>query len=235
MPKLSELRGPVLYDALMALKPADLAETAWAVMAGVNRGFFSDLKNKETSPRSDTLEKVLAAIGKTVSDLTGDPSSNARPFQMEGASMERLSRDVPIYGTALGADQIVDGEAIEQTMLNTAEVVGYLKRPALLEGRKDVYGLYVQGSSMHPRHKDGDVLYAEGKRVPSIGEDAVVYLRSPDEHEGERADAVLVKTVVRKSASYVELEQYNPHKVFRIPVERIQRMDRVIPWPELVS
>jgi phage repressor protein C with HTH and peptisase S24 domain len=119
-------------------------------------------------------------------------------------------------------------------MLNTAEVVGYLKRPAILDGRADVYGLYVQGSSMHPRFKDGDVLYAERKRLPAIGEDAVIYLRTPDEHDGERTSAVLVKTVVRKSASYIELEQYNPHKVFRITSDRIERIDRVIPWPELV-
>ena len=146
-----------------------------------------------------------------------------------------MKRDVPIYGTALGADEVVDGEAVEQTELNRAEVIGYRRRPVLLDGRADIYALYVQGSSMAPRHRDGAILFVEERRRPSVGDDAVVYLRVPDEHDGERPSCVLVKTVVRKSASYVELEQYNPPLTFRIPMERVARMDRVITLDELTD
>lgn len=169
----------------------------------------------------------------TLTGLTIDP--NATTFRMEGAGEERMVRNVPVYGTALGADEIVDGEAIEQTTLNTAEVIGYLRRPVLLDGRSDVYGLYVQGSSMHPRYRDGATVFVEGRKPPKIGDDAVIYLRTPDDHDGERPSSVLIKTLVRKSSSFVELEQYSPAVTFRIPVERIERMDRVVPWDELVA
>lgn len=175
-----------------------------------------------------TREEVL--------ELTGVPvPQNASPFQMEGASAERMRRDVPVYGTALGADEIVSGEAIEQTTLNTAEVIAYLRRPVLLDGRTDVYGLYVQGSSMSPRYHDGATVFVEGRRQPRVGDDAVIYLRTPDEHDGERPSCVLVKTLRKKTSAYVELEQYEPRLTFRIPMERVERMHRVVPWDELVA
>ncbi|EJL21923.1 putative transcriptional regulator [Novosphingobium sp. AP12] len=63
MTAISELRGRALYDALMDIKPEGLAETEWAARAGINRGFFTNLKSSEISPRGVTLEKLLAAVG----------------------------------------------------------------------------------------------------------------------------------------------------------------------------
>lgn len=161
--------------------------------------------------------------------------SNAVPFRMEGAANRRMNRDLPVYGTALGADEIVDGEAIEQTTLNRAEVVEYKRRPAILDGRADVYGLYVQGSSMQPRFRDGATVFVEGRKRPAVGDDAVIYLRSPDETDGERISSVLIKAIVRKTASYVELEQYNPPLVFRIAMERVDHMDRVLTLDDMIG
>jgi len=176
-------------------------------------------------PRPDTPPPVIDDI----------PESNAVPFKMEGASLLRMHRDLPIFGTALGAEHIYDGEAIEQTTLNLAEIVEYKRRPPILDGRADVYGLYVQGSSMAPRFEDGSTVYVEKRKRPAIGDDAVVYLRSPDEVEGERIDTVLIKRVVRKSAAYVELEQFNPPKIFKLPMERVDHMDRVLTLEDLVG
>jgi phage repressor protein C with HTH and peptisase S24 domain len=163
------------------------------------------------------------------------PEANARLAPpMEGASERRMSRDVPVYGTALGAEVVMDGEAIEQTELNRAEVVEYRRRPTILDGRADVYALYVQGSSMDPRYRDGAIIYVESRKRPSVGDDAVIYLRAPDD-DGERATSVLVKTIVRKSASFVELEQFNPRHIFRIPMERVERMDRVLTLDDMTG
>jgi len=229
-----ELRGQKLYEALMALKPAELVETEWAINAGLNRAFFTNLKAKDTSPRSDNLAKLLAYIGKSQADL-GMPASTAAPFRMEGASAARMRADVPVYGTALGSDQIFDGEHIEQTMLYSDEVIGHLKRPVLLDGRADIYGVYVQGSSMAPRFRDGETAFVEGKRPASVGDDVVVYLVSPDREGEDQFHAVLIKTLVRKSASYIELEQYNPPITFKVDRKAVRQIDRVIPWSELVA
>lgn len=157
------------------------------------------------------------------------------PFKMEGASQDRMKADVPVYGTALGASKIVDGEAIEQTTLNKGEIVTYFRRPTILDGRVDIYGLFVQGSSMSPRFEDGETVFVETTRPPKIADDVVVYLVGPDEHEAQAARAVLVKRLVRRTAEYVELEQFSPAKTFRIPREMVGEVHRIIPWSELVT
>lgn len=236
MPNDDDLRGRALYDALMAFKPDDLAETDWAAKAGVNRGFFTDLKKSEhASPRSASLTKLLSYVGKSLADLVDIPEQNAKPFRMEESSGQRMNRDLPIYGTALGADEIIDGEAIEQTTLNRGEVVEYKKRPPILDGRADVYGLTVQGSSMSPVYHDGRTVYVEARKRPAIGDDAVIYLRSPDDIEGERIDRVLIKRLVKKTAAFVELEQFTPPKVFRLLMERVHHMDRVLTLDDMIG
>jgi len=229
MAESDEMKGVALYGRLMALKPADLAETKWAEMAGLNRGLFTNLKGKGGSIRSDNLRKLLSVIGKTEADLSEFPEGNATPVHFEGAAADRMPQNMPVFGTALGAEMIVEGEAIEQTMLNSGDIIEYRKRPIVANGIERVYGLYVQGSSMYPAHRDGAFLYAQREVPLRIGDDVVVYLR-PQNHEddGERASHVLIKRLVRRSAQYVELEQFQPAKTFRIAMGNVLRIDRVL-------
>jgi phage repressor protein C with HTH and peptisase S24 domain len=163
-----------------------------------------------------------------------DVSSNATPATIETVPPQGLSRDMPMYGSALGAEEVLEGEAIEQTTLNRGEIVEYKRRPPGLAGRSDVYGLYVQGSSMSPRYEDGEIIFVESRRRPAIGEDGVIYLKMPG-HEEDLVASVLVKRVVRKTANYLELEQYGPPRTFRIPMDRIERMDRVLSLNDLLG
>src|SRR3546814_12300966 len=117
--------------------------------------------------RSDYVPRYLSTVqhSRTMPGSTeGEPVEiNAHPFRMEGASDRRMRDDLPVYGSALGAAREIDGEAIEQTTLNRAELVQYAKRPVLLESHATAYGLYVSGSSIEPRHDRKRV--ASGKTV----------------------------------------------------------------------
>lgn len=73
MADTEELEGVRLYDAFMAIKPQGLAETDWAEGAGLNRGFFGNLKTKAKNPRRDSIRKLLAHIGKSEADLDANP------------------------------------------------------------------------------------------------------------------------------------------------------------------
>ena len=86
-----DLRGGRLYEALLLLKPAGLAETAWADKAGVNRGFFSDLKNSDISPRGTTLRKVLAAVGRTEGELRQVAAAGRAPVYPDRPPMRGAS------------------------------------------------------------------------------------------------------------------------------------------------
>lgn len=114
-----DLRGRTLYDALMRIKPAGLAETEWAGRAGINRGFFTNLKNQPISPRSDTLRKLLREIGKTEQDLYGISGPPAQPDQPPARTADggevveiiRLDLSLPM-GSGATIDDYVEEEPV---------------------------------------------------------------------------------------------------------------------------
>lgn len=221
---------------------------ALAEAMGTSTSQVERLEKSQRRMTTDWLERAATALGTTLAALMGDsdastdqatpppPPPNAEAVRYEGSSLERMQENLPIFGTALGSSRLFDGEAIEQTMLNSGEAIGYLKRPVLLNGRDDVYGLYVHGSSMEPAHMAGSTIIAEMRRPPRIGDDVVVYLR-PDgeEDDGHRARAVLVKRLVRRGASWIELEQFSPAATFRLDACQYVRIDRVMTLGDLLA
>jgi SOS-response transcriptional repressor LexA len=200
------------------------------------------LEKNQRRLNQDWIDKASAAFGVPPAAIISEEAAaltdaNATPFKMEGASLDRPRNDLPIYGTALGAARPIDGDAIEQTTLNRAEVVQYAKRPTLLNGNARAYGLYVSGSSMFPRYDDGDIVVVDPKDRLRIGDDVVVYLRpdNPEEDTGETARAALLKRLRRRTASYIELEQFTPPSVFQVPMEEVVDVHRVIPPSEMLS
>jgi transcriptional regulator with XRE-family HTH domain len=191
---------------------------------------------------TEWIDRAAAALEVPATAIISDgsaaplPPANATAFKFEGASHERMRDDLPIYGTALGAERQVDGEAVEQTTLNRAEIVHYAKRPVLLNGNAAAYGLYVSGYSMEPRYKDGAKLVVDPKARISGGDDVVVYLRpeSPEDDTGEAARAALIKTLVRRTAAYLELEQYTPAMRFRVPTTDVVTVHRVLTMDDLL-
>jgi transcriptional regulator with XRE-family HTH domain len=218
------------------------AKAGYKTKSGVQR-YFSEDYDAAYLPLP-VAEKLARAFEGTrvppdaVMALAGFPATNARVQKFEGAADVTLERDLPIYGTALGAPRNFDGKAVEQTMLNRGEIIDYARRPTVLNGQRAAYGLYVQGTSMEPRFDDGELIFVTDSRKArpaSIGDHVVVYLRDEDFDDGETASAVLVKRLVRRGADQIELQQYEPALTFKLETSRVLRIDRVIPWGELLS
>lgn len=215
----------------------------YSAASGVQRYLEEGYSARLSIELAEKLAAAMVGLGdppvtrEEILSLTGlIPPSNALPFRMEGASVERMREDLPIYGTALGASRVEGGEAVEQTTLNTGDIVSYVKRPVILNGNAKAYGLYVQGSSMYPVHPEGSLILAEEKKPPRVGDDVVVYLRANgDDDDGRRSRAVLVKRLVRRTAEYVELEQFTPAVTFRIEREKVLRIDRVLTLTDLLG
>lgn len=152
----------------------------------------------------------------------------------------RLPTDIPIYGTALAGNlraESSDGTKrvnVEQAELNATEVLGYRRRPSALQGQDAVYGIYVAGMSMFPRFSDGEPALVDPKRPPRIGDDVVVQLKSPDEHQGERIDRVLIKRLSRRNTDFIELEQFNPALTFRVATGQVASIHRIITLDDLL-
>lgn len=181
------------------------------------------LEGKGTPPIK--REEVMA-IADVPSEII--PNREPAPRYMD------IKRDVPVYGTAMGTYRDADqGEEIEQTFIDY-ETIDYFERPPAYAG-KIIYGFYIAGQSMEPRWDAGDPGYADPKRPPQIGDDVVVYLVRPDGNDGDGLEAVLIKRLVRQSASFVELEQFNPPMVFTVDRKKVKAMHRVIPRRELLT
>lgn len=250
-----EVKNSALYEKLMQLMPQGLNENAWANLAQVNRSFFQGLKGGKT-PRTDTLERVVGAIGLTLAEFYAGqtpnranvrhrletPSNDYRPAPADllsnGNFPHGLTRDIPVLGTAEGAAESVgengDPMLIESICLSLSEVIEYKVRPSSLVQRKDIYALYISGESMVPRFEQGELVYVDPQRPPSIGDDVIVQLRAERADGDEQVIRALVKRLRRRSTDYAEFEQYNPPMTFRLPTNSIARMHRIMRLDELV-
>ena len=236
-----ELRGPALYEALMALKPAGLSEYEWADKAGLNRGWFNDIKKSpEASPRTANINKALAAIGLSIGDLYGGGRGiEARAADLPFNPVE-LPRDVPVLGTAAGAELEVGAGGkslrIEKTLVE-ADTVAYARRPPSMVRNRRVYALFITGNSMEPRFRPGDLVYVDPRRAPHVGEDVIVQLIGEPRADADPAEvvSVLVKQLARSTATHYELSQHNPQLSFRIAKSKVAEIHRIVPLSELLS
>ena len=201
-------------------------------------------------PNSDRLERIAAELGTTSAWLLGreegphSQSTETMPAQTadprQGFRVGPPPRDVKFYGTALAHDLKVkeDGHTIEveQHILELSDVIDWRARPPRLIGRKDAYGVYVHGTSMQPRYDPGDPVYVDPKAPLSIGDDVIVQLYVEDEEDSlgrPRVGMALIKRLVRRSATWVELEQFEPASRFRIEMIRVAQIHRIVPRKEL--
>lgn len=228
----------------LKLTQSDIAERLGVSTAQVSRWETGDdgIPSHRVKALAEAYEVSVGDIFETLGEAPntkGPFEPNTKLVRFEGASNERMMQDVPILGTALGAERVADSLAVEQTFLYSQDVIGYAKRPVILDGRSDIYGIYVQGSSMDPAFEDGQLIFVEGKRQPRVGEYAIVYLRmngkEQEQDDGLSARTVLVKRLVKRSASFLELEQFNPRTTFTIDTKDVLKYHRVIPYTELLS
>lgn len=189
-------------------------------------------------PNPDRL-RAIADVLEVDSEwlLTGEDSPAPRLADPRVLFRHRdFTRDVPIFGTALGADLQINGnghaEPIEVTNVEMAEMIGYLNRPPGLIGNRKAYALYVVGSSMEPRFDPGQPVFVDAGRPPAIGDDVIVQLI--DDTDG-RVVTALIKRLVRRTSAFVELRQYNPDQTFRIEMTRIASVQRVLSVSELLG
>ncbi len=180
MADISDLRGKRLYDSLIALKPADMAETDWAVLAGLNRGFFSNLKSGEGSPRLVSVRKLLNAVGKTENDL--DANAPPAPPPAKRISNVQIALPAPASNSdldmveiqqidlAYGMGGMFTDVPIEIDVLKFpkiwVETITY-SPPTMLTWARG------RGDSMLPTIHDGDVILLDRSQTRVTEQDAI--------------------------------------------------------------
>ncbi|MEE8612076.1 MAG: S24 family peptidase [Sphingomonas aquatilis] len=186
-------------------------------------------------PGSDRLQALADTLSTTVDFLLGKTTSSVRPGEDPPAGLDRLPKDVPVYGTALGANlDVEDGgtvASVEITIIELTHVVDRVLRHPGIAGDMEAYSLTVVGSSMEPRWDDGDPIYITTKRQARIGDYVVVQVRDGSE---EIVSAMVKKLVGRRPDAY-QLEQFNPPLRFWIPTSMVGRLHPVLSPRELAG
>lgn len=227
--------GAKLFELNLSEREASLAATG-------KPDAIRYIRTRRAMPSADRLDSIANTLGTTADWLLGKdggPGGEVKP--PTPSTFRALPRNLPVYGTALGAElafATTAGEevAIEQTDINMSEPRDYMPRPTSLAGDKRYYVVTVQGHSMEPRFDDGRRLLVNGGREGRVGDDVVVQLKRQVGDTGEEeVTAVLIKKLVRKRSGSIVLEQFNPPAQFEVPLARVHAVHPIEPWDEALG
>ena len=133
------------------------------------------------------------------------PVSDARPNK----------RDLPVYGQARAGRDGFDLPA-------GAEAMSHIARPFFLDGVGTAYAVYVNGDSMEPRFRHGELLFVDPSRPPKRGDDVVVQVIFGDEICG------FAKRFVSASDATTTLHQFNPETDIFHPTSDVKAVHLVV-------
>lgn len=181
---LSHERVWAAIDALAARN--DLSASALAKRAGLDSTAFNKSKRQSSDgrprwPSTESLAKIIAATQSSMEEFLG-LAAQARAGQ------------VPLIGFA----QAGAGGFFDDAGFPVGHGFDFVDAPGAGEG---AYALKVQGDSMLPVYRDGDVLVVRPDANARVGDRVVVRTRS-----GE----VMAKVLDRRAADRIELRSLNP-------------------------
>lgn len=225
------------------MERAGLSVRAFAQAAGYSHGsgvqryieadYDSELPNQVARKMAEALDgRGEPPITRAeVFLLTGVvPHFEAQPNDVLPPRYVDLPRDVPIFGTAVGT--FSEDENIEQTAMEMGEPIDHMIRPPGLMGKRGIYGLYVVGESQMDRFKPGELVFADPNRPPMIGDDVIVYLKK-QQGDDEAIASILIKQLIRRGPSRIELRQLNPFAEFSVDARKVAAIHRVLTSTDL--
>ncbi|KJS17195.1 MAG: DNA-binding protein [Hoeflea sp. BRH_c9] len=213
-----------IWSALDALAERHgLTASGLARRAGLDPTAFNKSKRcgadgRDRWPSTESLAKVLDATGSSLDDfmklVRGDGPAGNTGFP-DGAFPPQTG-SIPLLGFA----QAGSGGFFDDGGFPAGQGWDVVEFPAGPANRPGVYALEVQGDSMLPLYRDGDILVVEPGAQIRRGDRVV--LRSRD---GE----VMAKVLNRQSARSIELVSLNPdHPNRSFDLSEVDWMARII-------
>jgi SOS-response transcriptional repressor LexA len=223
-----------IYDDLMRFKPEGMTPNAWAVAAGVSRTVWADMR-RHGNPSRRTLEKLLAAAGSSLAEFEAlriSETSSPPPRAAAGFSDHRSHSwgrpqlpALPLVRTVLAGQWGNPESRIELIELHSGEFVDRVPRPVSLANDATAYAVTIVGDSMWPRFRPGRHVAVSARAPIAVGDDVLVKLNAG---AAKGATPVLIKELVRKSGSDVELRQFNPDVTFRIRASEVASIEKIL-------
>lgn len=224
---------PPLYRDLMRFKPDGLTPNAWAVQAGVSRTVWADMR-RHGNPSRRTLQRLLVAAGSSLAEFealrVGDrpvpfapPGDRLRDFAGRAWAAGHVP-PLPLIASCLAGHWGDEASEIELTEIRPNDVLEQVARPPTLTSDGSAYALTIVGNSMWPRFRPARRVAVSPKSPIAIGDDVLVQLRTRSEEGGALA---LIKELVRRTGSAIELRQFTPDVTFMVDPAEVAAMHRI--------
>jgi phage repressor protein C with HTH and peptisase S24 domain len=201
-------------------------ETA-STRSGLDRSYLRKMLDRPgASPRGETLQKIAAGLGVSATWLlTGDESTKhneVRPAFTTLPERGSMPNDVPVLGTAAGSH-------LRGAFQLSADPVDYVRRPPALSGAKDIYALFVEGTSMEPQYNPGDLVYIHPHKPPRFGDAVIIQCSNGADGEMEATIGILAK----RTAEAITIRKHNPAAEIQIKRSTILEVHKVLTLNEL--
>lgn len=226
--------GPGLFADLMRFKPDGLTANGWAVKAGVSRNFWNDLR-RHGNPSRRTLEKLLAAADTSLAEfealrIGGLPAQHETAPGRLGEVHDRAWTaaqlpSMPLLPTYSGGTWGRSGSGVEMTAVGKLERRDRVARPASLACDSEAFAVTIVGDSMWPRFRSGRRIAISPRSPVAAGDDVAVWLGAA---EDDGRQLVLIKELVRLTATIVELRQFSPDLTFQVEAVNVESIQKVV-------
>lgn len=143
-----------------------------------------------------------------------------------------LPRDVPVYT----ADSFIYQEpkaedddclGVEGSEIDFDAPSGHFRRLPDLFNMDSVYGIYTSGTDLEPAIESGSPIIVNPRRPARARDFVVVYLKSSAGIYDRGYVRTLIKRLTDRNSEYVELQQFNPTRLFRIPMSEVHAIHRI--------
>jgi phage repressor protein C with HTH and peptisase S24 domain len=191
-----------------SLSASGLAKRAGLDSTAFNKSKRLSADGRPRWPSTESIAKIILATGSSIDEflalLDGRGAGN-------GASAQRA---VPMLGFA----QAGAGGFFDDAGFPAGHGWDLVELPA--QAHDGAYALQVQGDSMLPLYRDGDVLIVEPAATVKRGDRVVVKITT-----GE----VMAKILSRRSSEKIELTSLNPaHPMRSVPTKELEWIARIV-------
>ncbi|WP_314090155.1 helix-turn-helix transcriptional regulator [Shinella sp. M31] len=195
------------------LSPSGLARRAGLDPTSFNKSKRQGVDGRQRWPSTESIAKVLDATGTSIDEFL---ASTARDFALPQGTFPPQAGSIPLLGFA----QAGAGGFFDDGGFPAGQGWDVVEFPASPDRKAGVYALEVQGDSMMPLYRDGDVLIVEPGAQVRRGDRVVVKTR-----EGE----VMAKVLHRQTPRTIDLVSLNPeHPNRSFDIDEVDWIARII-------
>lgn len=197
---------------------------------GIARVSVTNWESGKTKPDQDKLTGLAQLLDLAIDDLLPEGAHiKAQPQHTGGVRLAdvpvpsrlQMTNDVPVMGTAAGSH----AKGAFQFSMNP---IDFVRRPPALVGARDVYALYVEGESMEPEFRPGQLIYVHPHKPPRIGDAVVIQCMASD-----GSYEATIGLYARRSPETIAIHKHNPKATVEVNRSIIVAIHKVLTTNEL--